>query len=412
MSTSRVGSVGVIKEVITAKGHQQFRFPWYEWRLVVEGGVETRQKEQHTGTGQTMQEADALRSRIIGAHLRGERYKAEQDRPVGLLREAGLAYVQAARDDKKPEATVRWRLSALNRLIAFMGDRALLSDLSPTKLRGYHAALDKEGLRSAHRYLAAAEGFWRWAVRRKLPGVPDAETVSDEITPPAPVVALDTPRWADVDAMITNLDRREWHRRVALVLRYTGIRASQCLSLERSDVNLDRGILLLRARARGAKGATRNRAVPMHPDLTRRMKSWDLAPTGLIFASEDDRRQGGKTGRTVWREDALWEPFTRAWKRAKVPESRWGAPAEVAGGRDHARPVHAIRACVATELRWSRCAEVIVDLLVGHSTAATKGAYVPESSPEVSPYWGQMVEAVATIPPYREPEGRVVAFGT
>jgi hypothetical protein len=42
--------------------------------------------------------------------------------------------------------------------------------------------------------------------------------------------------------------------------------------------------------------------------------------------------------------------------------------------------------------------EAVVLYLVGQTQGITAAAYVPESSPEQSPYWPRLVRAVALIP--------------
>lgn len=82
---------------------------------------------------------------------------------------------------------------------------------------------------------------------------------------------------------------------------------------------------------------------------------------------------------------------------------------------DHRRgkgsPTHAIRRCIRTELIRAGVEEAIVLYLIGQSQGITAAAYVPESSPEQSPYWPRLLEAVARIPPVRSPS-IAAAIGT
>ena len=68
------------------------------------------------------------------------------------------------------------------------------------------------------------------------------------------------------------------------------------------------------------------------------------------------------------------------------------------GERGHGSPTHCIRRCIRTELIRSGVQEAVVLYLVGQSQGLTGAAYVPEGSPEESPYWPRLVKAVALIP--------------
>ena len=365
-----------------------------------EDGTTTRTRTQRTNSFDTERDARERCRAIEAAHARGEIFCAEQDRPVGRLRDIALKYAQAA---KNPQ-TRRYRMSMMNKFLAHVGDDALVTCLSREELRAFDRKLQDEGIKRIDRFVGEVERMWKWADDEETPGVPKPKRIvgKDVFTPP-PVFATDTPTFDDCDAMIAHLGG--WHEQVATILRYTGVRASQALTLDRSDVELDRGLLRLRANARGAKGATGHRAVPMHPALVAAMRTWNLAVKGPIFLSNDVRR---KNGPGPWREDALAGPFTRAWTLSGVSEAKWGAPDDDAGGRVHARPAHSFRGAFKVGLLGQGVPDAIVNLLVGHANNSTHAAYVPQGSPTTSPYWKQMVEALAKVPAIKV-QGQVIA---
>lgn len=93
------------------------------------------------------------------------------------------------------------------------------------------------------------------------------------------------------------------------------------------------------------------------------------------------------------------QPFRRAWKKAGVPGERWDIPPDSGEGeRGKGSPTHAIRRCIRSGLLREGVEEAIVLYLVGQSQGITAAAYVPENSPEQSPYWPRLVEAVRRIP--------------
>ncbi len=364
-------------------------------------GTTTRDRKERTSSFRTLREAQERARAIEVSHAKGETFLEEQHRPVARLRDIAVAYAQA----RPNPATQKYRMSMMNKFLGHVGDDAVVTVLTTDNLRAFDKVLTAEGIKRRDRFVGEVERLWAWADDREYAGVPKPRRIvgKDVFTPP-PVMATDTPTWADCDLMIAQLSG--WHERVATVLRYTGIRASQALTLDRSDIDLDRALLRLRAGARGAKGAVRHRAVPIHEALVDAMRNWDLPPKGPIFVSNDSRR---KTGPGLWREDALVGPLTRAWVLSGVSEAKWGAPEDDAGGRVHARPAHSFRGAFKVGLLDQDVPDVIVNLLVGHATTSTQAAYVPESTSTSSPYWQRMVAALKKVPPIQK-RGQVIAL--
>lgn len=245
--------------------------------------------------------------------------------------------------------------------------------------------------------------MWAWAFDRpeRFPGVPAPRRISggtgdaDKLSPPEPVVALGAPSWQDVDAMIGQL-QTEWHRRVATLMRFTGLRASHACGVDWRDIDLERGVLHVRAGVLGAK-RSRARVIPLAPHLANHLREWGPG-TGLLFPW---RSQGGK-GEVLPKAHTgaiLVKPFRRAWEKAGVSRDKWDIPdSNGPWARGKGSPTHAIRRCIRTELIRAGVEEAIVLYLIGQSQGITAAAYVPESSPEYSPYWPRLVDAVGRIP--------------
>ncbi len=328
------------------------------------------------------------------------RWTPEQERATVTMGTIGQAYVAAAVDAGAPLATQRFRSTMISAWYKFVGEEEPATSLSLTLLGNYAASLPSEGRKAhtRHRKLAEVERMWTWAHERpeQFPGVPLPRKLTgkdaDRIKPPPPVVAVAAPEWGDVDAMIAQLTRRRWHRQLATFLRFTGLRVSQALGLDWQDVHLDREqpYMLVRAGTAGAKRG-RARALPIHSALAAEMAGWGVRE-GLVFRRPDGR---------PWRGDAPVEPFRRAWKLSQVATRKWGASDRangLPGDRAHARPTHAFRACVVAGLRREGVQEQYVLYLTGHAQGGTIAAYVPEGSPEDSPYWTHLVAAIKKIP--------------
>ncbi len=83
----------------------------------------------------------------------------------------------------------------------------------------------------------------------------------------------------------------EAHRRVALLVRYTGLRISQAVGLLWRDIRLGYPAgdhIAIRAQARGAKKG-RTRVVPLHPALAAEMRTWGSDRDGRLFEGTNER---------------------------------------------------------------------------------------------------------------------------
>ena len=377
-----------------------------------EDGSEGRRWKQKSRTVKTRTLARKLVTEVEAAGAMGKRWEDSREKPVTLLRTAVLAFTKAVVDAGAPKATQQFRSSMMGSFLDFIdardedapGAETPVSELSLTLLEQYAESLPCVGRQTQTRYrkVLEVEKMWAWAADRpeRFPGVPRPRrytggmAAADRLSPPPPVVAVAAPTWADVDKLITAL-KIPWHKRVGTLMRFTGLRASQACGLAWHDVDLDRALLVVRSRVRGAK-ASRSRVVPLSPHLVEEMGTWGERE-GLVFP----RRYRGKDGRIPtepYRGDALAQPFRRAWERTDVARERWDVPDPSLGERGHGSPTHCIRRCIRTELIRSGVQEAVVLYLVGQSQGLTGAAYVPEGSPEESPYWPRLVKAVALIP--------------
>lgn len=377
------------------------------WRELLvlrnDDGSETRKWKNRRYTVSDEATAKRLVPKIESAVEEYRGWTPEAEKATVTMERLCLDYVRAAVDAGAPVATRRFRSSMIEAFLRFVGKEAPATSLSLSLLDEYAASLPSEGRKAhtRHRKLLEVERMWAWAFDRPelYPGVPMHRKLTgrhaDNIKPPPPVVAVAEPTWEDLDAVIAQLTRRRWHRQLALVLRHTGLRVSQALGLDWRDVDLDRRVMLLRAGTAGAKRG-RPRALPIHPALAAEMAGWGVRE-GLVFQRPDGR---------CWRGDAPLEPFRRAWRLAGVDPRKWDAPKRtdaLPGDRAHAKPTHAFRGAVAAELRRMGVQEQYVLYLTGHAQGGTIAAYVPEGTPEDSPFWPHLVAAVKKIPEVATP---------
>ena len=316
-------------------------------------------------------------------------------------------YVTAMVSSGEPATTSSTRASLLATFESAHGSLPV-SELGLGLLRDYAAVLPREGRQAAtrHRKLLEIERAWAWAwrVRSEWPGLREPEQITGplgEVRAPPPVVASAAATWEELDRMISRL-ALPWHRRVALLLRYTGLRASQALTLTWADVDLGRRLLRVRTHVRGAKRG-RGRVLPMHPALVEEVSSWEPG-AGLVFPRR--YKKDGVARVEPYRGDVLVEPFRAAWSAAGVPADRWDVvdPDE----RGHGSPTHAIRRVLRTELLRDGHEEAVVLYLVGQSQGVTAAAYVPEDCPEQSPWWPRILRAANAVPRHNTCHLRVV----
>ncbi len=381
----------------------KWRVRWDEYIIIDDADGTPQQKRLERTVSLRTEGLARERARAIeSAHARGEVFTTASERPTTTLGRIGAAYLAAAASAGAPLATQRFRFSLVKAFLKFARMDTPASDLSIGLLTRYADSLPGDGRKAAtrHRKVLGVEQMWRWAENRpeEFPGVPRPRkltgTDADQISAPVPVVARGRVDWPDLDRMIAHLDQREWHRRLAMLLRYHGLRVGQALGLTWRDIDLEERVLYLRAGVEGAKRGCA-RSVPMNSTLVAEMANWGPRE-GHVFKRPDGR---------PWRADAAVEPFRRAWERSGVERAKWDAEDEgvrQSGDRAKARPSHAFRACVRTGLVRLGVDEAAVLHYVGHSAGRTASAYVPESEPTSSPHWPSLVNAVEKIPPFIE----------
>lgn len=374
-------------------------------------GTEIREWKDRGRSVLTLRDAKQLVSEVESTQAMGRRWEDQRETAAVTVGTLCDAFTASAAN----ESTRKTRGSYLRAFQTWAGRDRAVSSLSASLLDAYAASLPSEGRAAAtrHRKVLEVEAAWRWARTRPdlFPGVPEPVKVTSKLSgggtvqPAAPVVRLAAPTLEDVDRMRAALRPgwryRELTTRIALLLRYTGLRVSQAVGLRWADVVLDGGeagpYLVIRAGGRGAKRG-KGRAVPLHPGLAAALAGWGPRD-GLVFDPGPDAGPYWTDGEAV--RDAL----TTAWEASGVDRAKWSVSESerAAGDRAHGSPTHAIRAAVKVHLLRSGVSDTLADYFVGHSKGATSGAYVPELHPESSPYWRALRGAVATIPDHRAP---------
>lgn len=230
--------------------------------------------------------------------------------------------------------------------------------------------------------VAAVVDMWTWAADPEEGfDVPPPPRNLDRVMPePAIYVAPEEdPTWSECDACIRRIGRRARGQRpldalrLAVIMRYTGLRIEQAAVIHRKDIDLAAGTLLVR------KGKTRqeqagSRKVPVSPHLLRDLGAWlTTAQNGPLFPDEADPSLPIRSYRNQTRY------VTDAWKAASAAgearQSVWNPPS-----RRKARPDHAFRAAIQAELENLGFSDAVVDRLVGHAPSGTRRKHYAKAS--------------------------------
>lgn len=219
--------------------------------------------------------------------------------------------------------------------------------------------------------LGALLAAWAWAADapETFPGLPalprSAERLKglrpgrpDYSAPPAPTMA-------EVDALIRQLvalgpKAQHVALPVAVIGRYTGLRAGQILAIELRDLDLVAGTLRVRT-GKSAAERQAQRLIPLAgeliPFVERLVAEAEAAGRELLL-----HRRADKASARPCPPDRT---FRRAWEAATAAgEARrevWSP-----SSRDQGRPIHCLRAALQSELVQLGVAESTIDAIVGH----------------------------------------------
>ncbi len=279
----------------------------------------------------------------------------------------------------KPGTAIRYA-RALDIFLRYLTGRFGSGPLPPSiltrrLLADWHAALKHNGLHGRDRSDATRRKIvevvqlaWAWLYDNDETGadIPPPRRLRMKREPAAPTVA---PTWAEMDACIAEL--MGWHRDLAIILRFTGLRVQQAMSLRWDDLDLVGARLQVRGELGKSRQEQRGRAVPISRHLITHLSQ--MARGDYVVTS--NRHLGGDRERM-----AQARSMTRAWLGAGVRPVVWKQ-----------RPHHAFRKGFVSGLRRLGADGDAVEFLVGHSLGL-RGIYI---DPDALP----LRAAVDLIPP-------------
>lgn len=226
---------------------------------------------------------------------------------------------------------------------------------------------------TARRRIRHVEAFWSWV---------DDHDDYDDVPRARKPMALpkvehsitEAPTWAQMDACIASMTC-EWHRQLATILRFTGLRPGSVMALRWSDVDLDEGAITLTVDKNDLL-----RRVPVSPHLVAIMAGWGRRE-GYVIRS-------GRRGGSVRERQARARDAGRAWARA-------GVSPEVA------KDWKAFRAGFQSEMVAAGVSDRLLDYLVGHNPTTTRDRFY------LARWALPLAEVVEKIPPLGGPDNVV-----
>ena len=236
---------------------------------------------------------------------------------------------------------------------------------------------------TSQKIVASVEVFWKWAYEQDDYGevIPRPRHLPFARPPRTPTVA---PTWEEMDRCVAACSG--WHRQLAIILRFTGLRVQQAMLLRWADFDLKGATLLIRGELGKTPQERAGRIIPISEHLVEEVKAMAPLPKRKGFVIPCGRKPDGPRAREARARDMV-----RAWKRAGVREEAWKQ-----------RPHHAYRKGIRSGLKRLGADDMAVEFLLGHSLGIA-GIY---TDPEAMP----LRDAVNLIPSFTQ-MGAVVEFG-
>ena len=335
--------------------------------------------------------ARRLKRDIERASAEGHRWEPRDSRPVPDLREILTEYIRnkarvlapgtAERYARNLEIFLRWlrqREGQRTRLHPELLSQTLLGEFYD-----YLAGTGRHGRPRADstrlKIVEVVQLAWGWAYNNDELGeyVPRSKTIEMNRPEGEPTVA---PTWAEMDAVIDAFKDDAWHHKLAIVLRFTGLRVQQAMFLTWEDFDFKRNTL--RVRKGKSRQEKRGRIIPVSKHLLEVISGWGLREGYLLTTNRRGQRERLARPRDM----------DRAWKRAGIREAAWKG-----------RPHHAFRKGFVSELRRAGAEPDAIEYLVGHGLGL-RGVY---TDPDAL----GLPDVVALIPPIGG-SGRILSMAS
>ena len=318
-----------------------------------EGSRETRDRKTRD---QLLREA--TRCEELGVRYEPGRVQAEPE--IGEVARAWLIALESELDDStidqhghRLDLFLRWLRAGHKR------GPLRLELLTEDTLRAFHAEADGfEGkprqLVTRNKYVRTVHALWRWAWEHDEFGQYARRVKTMRWRSPETAEARALP-WSEIDRVVELAHGR--HRKLLVILRFTGLRVSQAMVLRWEDVDLEAGTIHVRTGKTRAE--RRGRVIPMSPHLVEELAGWGVRE-GFVVPVKALSYDGKPPANP---RQCRARDVHRFFERAGIPAEYW-----------RGSPHHAFRHALITNLKAAGVDDEAVEWYVGHDRGI-RGVY-------------------------------------
>ena len=311
--------------------------------------------------------AEAFRREVDADLALGRPWTPRIARALPLLGDAIDAFIADRSRTLSPATLTRYGME-LDLFARFIGDEtATVAVLSRDTLARYYTWLripansyvgKQRTTNTTRKLVEVVHRAWSWMF--------DHDELSKHVSPPRRIempavsfAATVAPTWEEMDRCIAHINVR-WQQQLAVILRFTGLRANQAMRLVWADFDLDRATMRVRPELGKSTQERTGRTVPISQHLVAILAGWGRREGYVIESTRTGARERVARDRDV----AL------AWARAGVRSEAWAG-----------RPHHAFRKGFVSGLKREGADSDAVEMLIGHSLGL-RGVYTdPDAIP-------------------------------
>ena len=271
--------------------------------------------------------ADKVRRLVEEAQSLGMEWNPYETDEPPAVKEILAGYITNCARRSEP-STVRRYATCLDVFMAWLkkehpeGEHATANVLSLSLLEDFYDYALLHGrhdnpreVDTTRKIVEAVQRAWKWGYNEdKYDGLmPTPKTMDMKPTSRNRTVA---PTWKEMDQCIAVCGG--WHRQLAVLLRFTGLRVQQAMKLRWEDFELDTATLNFRGKLGKTMKEKAGREIPVSWHLVRELETWKPPEERHGWIVECGRDADGPRGREARARD-----MARAWKRAGVREVAW-----------------------------------------------------------------------------------------
>lgn len=372
----------------------KFILRWRQWEQQPDG---ERKRKQRTAMAYSVAERKELELEISRA-LRGRGWWSRDHeeppaRPADVnMEKAGVAWVQwkvgvrgVSTNTRKNLAYAMSRFFRTLREVQGMGKKEpvgghLMTPANVTQVLGVWRQRYSDG--TVYQSARAVLDMWTWVSDQpEYASVPDPPRNLGQLSPPPAIYEApeSNPTLEECDAVVRRI-RHPKARRLAILMRYTGLRIGQAAAVAREDLDWEGQTLLVRTgKSRREKAQMRRIPVSAHllADLGDEVRDLEGGP--LIPDRRHEDAAGNPVSMVGYRN--LTRYVTAGWKEA-IAEKRARPEVLKPPNRKRNRPDHAFRSALQAFLEAQGVQERIIDRLVGHGPGTTRARHYTRPTPD------------------------------